>query len=72
MIIRKTRSVCPVCLQNIPADLDQREDGAVYLEKECPEHGKFSVPVWRGEMDFAKWTQYASPLGDLGQHCPGN
>lgn len=72
MIIRHTKSVCPVCLKNIAAQLDQQPDGSVYLQKECPEHGAYRVPVWRGCMDFATWTQYAAPLGDLGRNCPGN
>ncbi len=72
MIIRETRSVCPVCLKNIPAQLNQNSDGAVYLEKICPEHGEFKVAVWRGCMSFSQWTQYAKPLGELGQNCPGN
>lgn len=73
MIIRNTRSVCPICLNNIPAQLDQEESGAVFLEKQCPEHGFFRVPVWRGAMDFQQWTQYAQPLENgQGSHCPEN
>ena len=48
MIIRKTRSVCPVCLANISAWLDQQPDGSVYMEKICPKHGTFRTIVWRG------------------------
>lgn len=69
--IRRTRSICPICLKNLPAYMMEAEDGAVTLEKECPEHGAFSVPVWRGKMDFRRWVQGASPLpeqGGLG--CP--
>ena len=69
---RKTRSVCPVCLKNIPARLEQREDGSVFLSKECPEHGAFSADVWRGNVDFDTWTQCAQPLGELGTQCPQN
>ncbi len=52
--IRHTRSVCPVCLRPLPARLVRR-DGAVYMEKECPEHGSFAVPVWRDLVDLAQW-----------------
>ena len=73
MIIRNTRSVCPVCLKNIDAQLDQREDGSVYLLKACPEHGDFQVPVWRGKLDFQSWCIDADPLSELqGLHCPEN
>ena len=69
--IRKTRSLCPVCLRNLPAQMVEREEGQVYLDKECPEHGRFSVPVWRGKMDFSRWVQYAQPLQkDMGLRCP--
>lgn len=69
--IRHTRSVCPVCLQNLPAILKKEVNGGVFLEKECPAHGKFRVPVWRGKLDFESWTQYAQPLGEsMGHHCP--
>ncbi|MGM9998992.1 MAG: radical SAM protein [Candidatus Bruticola sp.] len=37
-VIRKTASVCPTCLRDIPACMVE-EDGKVYLHKECPEHG---------------------------------
>ena len=73
MVIRNTRSVCPVCLKNLPAELDQLEDGTVILRKSCPEHGSFQVPVWRGRLDFLSWCQGSEPLGrEEGLSCPGN
>lgn len=73
VIIRKTRSVCPVCLKNIEAHLDQQEDGTVFLLKTCKKHGHFQVPVWRGKLDFLTWCVDADPLGpSLGLSCPGN
>ena len=55
-----TESVCPVCLARIPARLAER-DGEVRLEKSCPEHGDFSVPVWRGKPALAGWTRPKTP-----------
>ena len=59
-----TESVCPVCLRRIPAEyvLDPAEEGipSVLLRKECPEHGVFSVPVWRGMPDFRSCLLYTS------------
>ena len=37
-LIRNTSSVCPVCLQDVPAQVAEK-DGKVYLYKECPQHG---------------------------------
>ena len=72
-IIRSTRSVCPICLKNIPADLVQKETGQIFLEKTCKEHGFYSALVWQGVMDFHLWTQYSEPLtGSAGKLCPGN
>lgn len=71
--MRQTRSVCPKCLKNIPAQLVKHPDGSVVLEKECPEHGFFATTVWRGALDFDSWVQYADPLPpDAGLHCPEN
>ncbi len=49
-LLRKTRSVCPVCLRVLEADLVEGEEG-VCLRKECPEHGSFLVPVWEGSTE---------------------
>lgn len=73
-LIRRTRSLCPVCLKPLEAELRQRrETGEVFLTKTCPAHGAFTVPVWRGRIDFAAWTAGAKPLGSgEGLHCPSN
>ncbi|MCR4772079.1 MAG: radical SAM protein, partial [Oscillospiraceae bacterium] len=70
-VLRRTRSVCPVCLKNIPARLVRGGDGAIVMEKSCPEHGGFSVTVWQGLMDFELWTRGGEPLPDGGGvGCP--
>ena len=72
-LLRNTRSVCPVCLQNLPAELWQDDAGTVTMKKRCPEHGNFSVPVWRGRLDFESWIKYIEPLSaDMGRNCPGS
>ena len=50
--IRKTRSVCPVCLKNIEARLIMDNDGSVLMEKNCSAHGDFRVPVWHGKLNM--------------------
>lgn len=51
-----TSSVCPVCLKTIPARRLRKGDD-IHLIKSCPEHGKFSVVVWRGRPDFNGWQR---------------
>ena len=71
--IRTTRSLCPICGKNLPAHLAEQADGQIFLEKSCPEHGAFSVPVWRGKADFRRWTQHTEPLQpSSGLCCPAN
>lgn len=68
----RTRSVCPVCLRPVEAARIRREDG-IYLRKECPEHGTFMAPVWRGRVDFDSWRGGCEglPKGQ-GLRCPEN
>ena len=71
--IRRTRSVCPACLKNIPAVLQRDDSGRIDLEKTCPEHGFFSVPIWQGLVDFDRWTQGSVPLSpERGLLCPAD
>ena len=71
--IRETRSVCPVCLKNIPARLMREDGGRILLEKTCPVHGVFRVPVWQGRVNFEDWLLGTEPLPpDCGLSCPGN
>lgn len=55
-----TRSVCPVCLKVLPAKRAQ-EDGNVYLEKTCPEHGFFRTLIWEGAPDYWRWGERHTP-----------
>ena len=72
-IVRMTRSVCPVCLKNIEAAMTREEDGRIYLEKSCPEHGSFRTLVWQGLVDPELWTVSSEPLAPgKGLACPGN
>ena len=69
--IRETRSVCPVCLKNIPARLMREDGGRILLEKTCPVHGDFRVPVWQGRVNFEAWLLETEPLApECGISCP--
>ena len=58
--LHATESVCPECLNRIAARLVSC-DGAVYMEKECPEHGTFSSRVWSGVPSFETWIRAKIP-----------
>lgn len=55
-VIRETVSVCPVCLERIPARKTACGDN-VYLEKTCPQHGAFQSLVWEGKPRYQVWLQ---------------
>jgi len=46
-------SICPECLRRVPMRIYE-EDGVIYLEKECPEHGRFEDVYW-GDAELYKW-----------------
>ena len=61
-----TESLCPECLERIPAE--RRTEGDVaYLVKSCPKHGDFKTPVWRGKPFLSGWVRSKKPLR-IGTH----
>ena len=56
-MLQLTKSVCPVCLNQIEAVRVSKTDG-IYLEKSCSEHGSFSVLIWEGsEESYLEWNK---------------
>lgn len=55
-----TESICPVCLKKITAQKVKYDD-KVYLEKYCPEHGKFKTLIWDGEPSIESWSKTKIP-----------
>ncbi|MDQ7826779.1 MAG: radical SAM protein [Candidatus Eremiobacteraeota bacterium] len=54
-VLRETQSVCPTCIDEVPATLVSRDEG-VFLVKRCPSHGMTEVklsahPWYHGELD---------------------
>ena len=47
-------SLCPVCLERIPA-IHVTEGDTVYLAKECGKHGSFRTAIWKGATNLAAW-----------------
>lgn len=72
MLLSETKSVCPVCLKRLDAQY-VAEENRVFLEKICPEHGTFSVPVWDNPISFFKWkarvAQEPEFIGDCPKDC---
>jgi 7,8-dihydro-6-hydroxymethylpterin dimethyltransferase len=61
MPAKKTYSICPVCLERIPAKLVLRDD-CWYMEKSCEQHGKYKTVVWRGSAPgLSEWGNYNPP-----------
>jgi len=73
-------SICPVCLRRIPMRIYE-EDEVIYLEKTCPEHGKFEDVYW-GDAELYKWfyrnwntARYMgrgleNPITSISKGCP--
>jgi uncharacterized radical SAM superfamily Fe-S cluster-containing enzyme len=74
-VLSLTESLCPVCLDKIPAARVAcgRE---VYLEKVCPRHGPFRTVIWRGEPSIEAWVRPKVPtvppvcLEEIREGCP--
>jgi len=67
-VLRHTYSLCPICQKKILATYIQREK-VVYIEKSCPEHGLFSVPVWRFRISGDAWQNIEPELKTM-PPCP--
>lgn len=59
-ITSTTESLCPVCLKKINA-LIWSENAETWMEKSCPEHGRFKALLWRGSIPMAKWVRNKIP-----------
>jgi hypothetical protein len=67
-------SLCPVCLQRIPAR-HEHEGDTVLQVKRCPRHGEFRTPVWRGLPAMQGWKKPKLPTppapgGSRTKGCP--
>lgn len=75
IVLSTTQSVCPECLQRIPATRVAKGN-QVFLQKCCPEHGEYRVCIWEGKPDYLDWGNVqisASPsvcTTAVNQGCP--
>ncbi len=58
--LANTESVCPICLARIPA-IKFATGHDVFMRKTCPDHGEFTVTVWRGKPSFSDWVRAKIP-----------
>jgi len=71
-LIRKTSSVCPVCLKRLSAEIVKLGQ-EYFIRKTCKDHGSYSSVIWRGERPaFEEWGVYVPPSeGEEAQpECP--
>ncbi len=59
-VLETTQSVCPECLQVLPAQIVAR-DNAVYMDKQCPEHGQYSTYLWPDEEHYLWLKNFKFP-----------
>jgi uncharacterized radical SAM superfamily Fe-S cluster-containing enzyme len=63
-----TESLCPICLKRIPA-IKVADNGKIYLEKTCPEHGEYRTLIWRQDAKhYLDWTA-GSERGSGPERC---
>lgn len=75
-LIRKTKSLCPVCLNKISADIMEVE-GKIYIKKKCKIHGEFE-DIYYGHSDmyykFMEFFKEEEPvsisLNEDEKNCP--
>jgi uncharacterized radical SAM superfamily Fe-S cluster-containing enzyme len=73
---RKSKSVCPECLDIIDCDIIFR-DNKVYLRKSCQLHGEFETMVYSDAKDYEEAAKFNKPgatpvhrMGSVEQGCP--
>lgn len=55
-IIHATTALCPQCLRELPAAVYEEADGAVWMERTCPEHGELATRMWP-DADHYRWLR---------------
>lgn len=77
MLVGKTKSVCPVCLKVLDAEKHTGDDSYIYMQKICPEHGRFNSLIWEGDLkSYLRWevesSVIESPVGgkSVDKGCP--
>jgi len=57
MLIKKTRSLCPVCKTVLDAEIAE-EEGKIWLKRTCPEHGDLRYLYWSDPVMYHRFDRY--------------
>jgi len=57
--VKTTKTLCPICSAVLEGNIDE-EDGSVWLERTCPEHGLFRDLYWSDASLWHKFEQFDS------------
>ncbi len=68
-VVKKTKSICPVCKAKIPATVFE-ESGKVYMAKRCPDHGEFSDIYWDSYPEYERAARYKNYSSNTESGCP--
>ena len=74
-VLTYTKSLCPQCLNVVDARVVVQE-GAVYMRKECPDHGLSSVYLWPDVNHYNWMRSFRVPFRapkiarDFSEYCP--
>lgn len=60
-VLGTTRSLCPECLQQLPATVVSHDDGTVWMERTCPDHGFFEAYRWPDAKHYQAYCARALP-----------
>jgi uncharacterized radical SAM superfamily Fe-S cluster-containing enzyme len=76
--IRETESICPECLNVLPATLFVEND-KVYMKKTCPDHGEFNELVWGDYSEYKRTMSFYrvgarldNPRTPVKEGCPND
>ena len=56
-----TRSLCPECLRQLPASIVAHDNGTVWMERTCPDHGLFQAYIWPDAAHYLRFRELALP-----------
>ena len=78
MVIKKTKSLCPECLDIIDAEVYE-DHGKIMIRKECKKHGKFENTYWSSSKLYDDVSNYdyegqglSNPQTVVDGECPSN
>jgi hypothetical protein len=57
MILKTTRGLCPFCGKTVRAEVIE-EDGKVWIDRSCPEHGSFKDIYWSDAEMFKRFEAF--------------